>query len=415
MMRNHLHCSALVLLTFLGLQEALETQCGWGQVLTSEGCVCQQCPAGQEPSRACGKAEGPDVVVQCQVCPAGTFSGSYDSELCRPHTSCLRLSRQLVSPGSAEREAVCGDCLTGFYPVSEEQSSGQSLCVRLTPDPLVRILRSAGKAESLGAGRGLVNATSARGPEEKTTEYAVFALVPIFCVMGLLGILICNLLKKKGYRCSSDREGTDEEAASPQKEGNTGPFIVDDSNEDTISVLVRLITEKKENAAALEQLLLEYESKQMSISKASSIKFPVLPHLPHQFRSLPRLCPHQHHLHTINGLASRAGNCCSRCSQKKWPELLLPPAEAQKSTAPSTKTPCTKTPLPGEVTILSVGRFQVAQIPEQRSSSLELTPPESSDTDSVDTSHAEAAEDQSLLGISSISSSWTKSKQEVNS
>ncbi|KAJ8410785.1 hypothetical protein AAFF_G00187420 [Aldrovandia affinis] len=145
----------------------------------------------------------------------------------------------------------------------------------------------------------------------------------------------------------------------------------------------------------------------MSISKASSIKFPVLPHLPYQFRSLPRLCPHQHHLHTINGLGPRSGICCSRCSQKKWPELLLP-INTRKSTSVSSKAP-----LPGEVTILSVGRFQVAQIPEQKS--LELTPPETSDSESVDTSHTEAADEKSLLGvssISSISSAWKRSKQE---
>ncbi|KAJ8280462.1 hypothetical protein GJAV_G00054830 [Gymnothorax javanicus] len=406
MMRNHLHCSALVLLTFLGLQGALETQCGWGKVLTSEGCVCLQCPVGQQPSRACGQVEGPAEAVTCQACPAGTFSSTNNSEPCRPHTSCSALNRRLLSPGTAESEAVCGECLSGFYPVTKEDSSGQSICVRaVSPEPLVRVLRNAAQ----GASQGPANATSARIPEEKNTEYAVFALVPIFCIMGLLGILICNILKKKGYRCSAEKEGGDEEAPSPEKEGNTGPFVVDNPNEDTISVLVRLISEKKENAAALEQLLLDYESKQMSISKASSIKFPALPHLSRQFRSLPRLCTHQHHLHTINGLAPRMGTCCSRCSQKKWPELLLPPADPPKTPAPSNRTP-----LPGEVTILSVGRFQVAQIPEEKSGSLELTPPESSDTDSVDTSHAEAAEEQSLLGISSISSSsgWTRSKQE---
>uniref|UniRef100_A0A3B3XMB8 Uncharacterized protein n=1 Tax=Poecilia mexicana TaxID=48701 RepID=A0A3B3XMB8_9TELE len=55
--------------------------------------------------------------------------------------------------------------------------------------------------------------------EEKTAEYAVFALVPVFCIMGLLGILICNILKKKGYNCTAEKEGRDEETATPQKEG----------------------------------------------------------------------------------------------------------------------------------------------------------------------------------------------------
>uniref|UniRef100_A0A3B5MBA3 RELT like 1 n=1 Tax=Xiphophorus couchianus TaxID=32473 RepID=A0A3B5MBA3_9TELE len=51
------------------------------------------------------------------------------------------------------------------------------------------------------------------------SQYAVFALVPVFCIMGLLGILICNILKKKGYNCTAEKEGRDEETATPQKEG----------------------------------------------------------------------------------------------------------------------------------------------------------------------------------------------------
>ncbi len=82
----------------------------------------------------------------------------------------------------------------------------------------VRTVRTVGKGPSNGAS-GPVNGTVVRSAEEKTAEYAVFALVPIFCVMGLLGILICNILKKKGYRCSADKEGGDEEMATPQKEG----------------------------------------------------------------------------------------------------------------------------------------------------------------------------------------------------
>ncbi|KAL7870743.1 hypothetical protein SRHO_G00082400 [Serrasalmus rhombeus] len=194
-------------------------------------------------------------------------------------------------------------------------------------------------------------------------------------------------------------------------EGSPCPYIIEDPNEDTISVLVRLITEKKENAAALEELLLEYERKQMAISKATAIKFPVLPHLA-QFRSLPRLCTHQHHLHTINGLAPRTGLCCSRCSQKKWPELLLPPLTL---TNDPKKAPCSPTkPLPAECTILSVGRFQVAQIPEGSPVSVVTTPVESSDTDSVESGNTEPVDERSLLAVSTSSNSTSsKSRQEM--
>ncbi|XP_051580289.1 tumor necrosis factor receptor superfamily member 19L [Myxocyprinus asiaticus] len=392
-MKNHLYCSAPVCLILLELWGTLAAQCQW-----DEGCVCPLCPSGQEPTSACVEAEAPDETGSCQICPAGSFSDTHDTKPCRPHTSCRELNRWILTAPTSQSDAVCGVCLPGFHPAATRKTSTLHACVS---KPYTRRRRNVKNTPSR-SGVGGANATSVNSPEEKSTEYAVFALVPIFCVMGLLGILICNLLKKKGYRCNAEKEPVDEESATPQKEGNLCPYVIDDPNEDTISVLVRLITEKKENAAALEELLLEYENKQMAMTKSSSIKFPALPHLS-QFRSLPRLCTHQHHLHTINGLASRSGLCCSRCSQKKWPELLLP-ADMHKS-----PTKLVKSPLPGDVTILSVGRFQVAQIPEMKSASKEVTRRESSDTDSVDSGHTESVEERSLLGMSSSSNS-TSSK-----
>ncbi|KAF3692864.1 Tumor necrosis factor receptor superfamily member 19L [Channa argus] len=401
-MRNHLYCSALVLFTVFGCGGTVAVQCRW-----EEGCVCLQCPAGQEPTKACDQIQSPTEEVQCRLCPIETFSDALDSELCHPHTSCKFLGRKLSTPGTVTSDAICGECLSGFHSTATEDVSTQTPCVN---KPLhVRTVRTVGKGPSNGVA-GPVNGTVVRSTEEKSAEYAVFAVVPIFCVMGLLGILICNILKKKGYHCTGEKEGGDEEMATQQKEGNSCPYVCDDLNEDTISVLVRLITEKKENAAALEELLLEYENKQMSTSKGSSIKFPMLSPLS-PFRSLPRLCHHQSHLHTISGLSGLApkhGYRCSRCAQRKWPPVLIPPLDSlrdplkppQNLILPSLDTPIdqqkspllrgmcvdthrTETVVPnasqeklqgkevnekkeGELTVLSVGRFQVAQIPEHK-------------------------------------------------
>uniref|UniRef100_H3CY58 RELT TNF receptor n=1 Tax=Tetraodon nigroviridis TaxID=99883 RepID=H3CY58_TETNG len=358
-MKNHLCCSALVLFTVLGCGGTAAVQCRW-----EDGCVCLQCPAGQEPSKACWQIQSPLEKVECQVCPTGSFSDTFDADLCRPHTSCESLRRVVAVPGTSGRDSVCGDCLSGFHSAATQEFSTQSACKKTS---LKRQIRTVGKGPS-GGGGAPVNGTVVRTAEEKTAEYAVFALVPVFCIMGLLGILICNILKKKGYRCSTDKEGGDEETPTPQKEGRTEWFqkcyCMKDMNEDTISVLVRLITEKKENAAALEELLLEYEGKQMATNKGSSIKFPVLsPLVP--FCTLPRLCPHQSHLHTISGLSGLApkhGYCCSRCAQKKWPPVLIPPLDSLKDPLKPTQPLL----LPSLVTVLSVGRFQVAQIPEHK-------------------------------------------------
>uniref|UniRef100_A0A8C4RKC1 RELT TNF receptor n=1 Tax=Erpetoichthys calabaricus TaxID=27687 RepID=A0A8C4RKC1_ERPCA len=424
-MKSHLCCSVVSLFTVLYCHRVLSLQCGPQELLNSEGqCVpCLQCPAGEEPDQYCSSSNGQEA--QCRACAVGTFSDSLSSWPCRAHSWCENLNRAQLSPGTSTTDAVCGDCLAGFF-----DTEGMSILINeclpcaMAPvgtaacedvqDLVPKILHSTGKNTPKLVVSVAANGTIASLPEEKNTEYAVFALVPIFCIMGLLGILICNVLKKKGYHCMTEKEAGDEQSNMQEKDGSGCPYIIDDGNEDTISVLVRLITEKKENAAALEELLKEYESKQNTVSKRSSIRFPPLPQL-HQFKSLPHLCKHQQHLHTVHGLVAPSGPCCTRCTQKKWPEILVPTDTTKSSKVGS------KNIRPGEITILSVGRFRVAHIPELKSMPLEeLSPPESSDTDSIDTSHTEPAEEKSLLGGSSSSrakSKWLKpgdSKLEVN-
>ncbi|XP_039600188.1 tumor necrosis factor receptor superfamily member 19L isoform X1 [Polypterus senegalus] len=415
-MKSHLCCSVVSIFTVLYCHRVLGLQCGPQELLNGEGqCVpCLQCPAGEEPDQYCSSSN--DQEAQCRACAVGTFSDSLSSWPCRAHSWCENLNRAQLSPGTSTTDAVCGDCLHGFF-----DTEGMSILINeclpcaMAPvgtaacedvqDLVPKILHSTGKNTPKLVVSVATNGTIASLPEEKNTEYAVFALVPIFCIMGLLGILICNVLKKKGYHCMTEKEASDEQSSMQEKDGSGCPYIIDDGNEDTISVLVRLITEKKENAAALEELLKEYESKQNTVSKRSSIRFPPLPQL-HQFKSLPHLCKHQQHLHTVHGLVAPSGPCCTRCTQKKWPEILVPTDTTKSSKVGSKNT------RPGEITILSVGRFRVAHIPELKSMPLEeLSPPESSDTDSIDTSHTEPAEEKSLLGGSSSSrakSKWLK-------
>ncbi|KAK1785167.1 hypothetical protein P4O66_018580, partial [Electrophorus voltai] len=327
---------------------------------------------------ACSELEVTDVTAECRDCPSDTFSDGHDPELCRPHTACGTLNRQLLAAGTSHSDAACGACLPGyrlddifaiiflikardvgsgagvlaglrgfeFHSETTQKSSPLQACVTTPPkDPK----HSAGVSAPLGSGVGVTNATVARSSEN--AEYAVYALAPVFCVMGLLGIFICNLLKKKGYTCTPEKEAAHND--TPQKDGNPFPCIVENSNEDTISVLVRLISEKTENAAALEEMLLEYELTQTDISKS-----PLLSPEPLKFQSLPRLCSHQHHLHTINGLVPHSGFCCSRCSQKKWPKLLLRPTPLFVDANKTAHTPV-KPPSTNEGIVLSVGRSEV--------------------------------------------------------
>ncbi|XP_064306461.1 tumor necrosis factor receptor superfamily member 19L [Phalacrocorax carbo] len=294
------------------------------------------CPPGEEPAGECGSAQGP--LGMCRACPPGTFSPGVVP--CSAHTRCQARHRSLVAPGTAVTDSRCGACLPGFYsPEGERDPQGPCLPCAAVPrsTPWCPGRRRARSPETLGrpAETNRTRVTLMGEEEEEAAaaaQAAVLTIVPVFCTMGLLGILVCNMLKKRGYHCTASKD--------PQP-GGTGPssvYHLEDTNEDTIGVLVRLITEKKENAAALEELLKEHRSQQLMPPGCTPLnKLHLLP----QF---PPACRHQQHLHTVQGLAP-----CARCSQKKWPEVPKPGAR------------------PGEVTILSVGRFRVSRIPEMRS------------------------------------------------
>ncbi|XP_012600375.1 tumor necrosis factor receptor superfamily member 19L [Microcebus murinus] len=333
-----------------------------------------QCPPGEEPNL------DPEQDTLCRSCPPGTFSASWGSSPCQPHARCNLRRRLEAQLGTATQDTLCGGCQPGWFGplgvprVPCQPCSWAPLGTRGCDEWGRRARRGvevAAGASGSGETQQSGNSTRAGGHEETAAQYAVIAIVPVFCLMGLLGILVCNLLKRKGYHCTAHKDV----GPGPGCGGNgiNPAYRAEDANEDTIGVLVRLITEKKENAAALEELLKEYHSKQLVQTSHRPV-----PRQPPAPLSMPHVCPHRHHLHTVQGLASLSGPCCSRCSQKKWPEVLLSPeAAAATSPAPTLLHNPARAPKAGakagrqgEITILSVGRFRVARIPEQRTSSV---------------------------------------------
>ncbi|XP_021781978.1 tumor necrosis factor receptor superfamily member 19L isoform X1 [Papio anubis] len=377
-----------------------------------------QCPPGEEPDLNPGQG------TLCRPCPPGTFSATWGSSPCQPHARCSLQRRLEAQVGTATQDTLCGDCWPGWFGpwgiprVPCQPCSWAPLGIHGCDEWGRRARRGvevAAGASSGGETRQPGNGTRAGGPEETAAQYAVIAIVPVFCLMGLLGILVCNLLKRKGYHCTAHKE-----VGPGPGGGGSGinpAYRTEDVNEDTIGVLVRLITEKKENAAALEELLKEYHSKQLvQTSHRPVSKLPPAP------PNVPHICPHRHHLHTVQGLASLSGPCCSRCSQKKWPEVLLSPeAVAATTSAPSFLPNPTRVPKAGakagrqgEITILSVGRFRVARIPEQRTSSMvsevkTITEAGPSAGDLPDSPQPGLpAEQQALLGSGGSHTKWLK-------
>uniref|UniRef100_A0A8C0FRM0 RELL2 n=1 Tax=Bubo bubo TaxID=30461 RepID=A0A8C0FRM0_BUBBB len=64
----------------------------------------------------------------------------------------------------------------------------------------------------------------------------VFLLVLVFFIMGLVGFLICHVLKKKGYRCRTFRDDVAAGLSPPEME---------ELNEDTVEKIVRCIIQNE--------------------------------------------------------------------------------------------------------------------------------------------------------------------------
>ncbi|XP_077136037.1 RELT-like protein 1 isoform X1 [Ranitomeya variabilis] len=185
-------------------------------------------------------------------------------------------------------------------------------------------------------------------------EYVAFYLVPIFFIMGLLGVLICHILKKKGYRCTTEAEPEVEKITGEKIEMQDG---VGETNNDTVGQIVSFIMKNEANADVLKAMVADTsgvgDNSLFDPESPTTPNTPVTPTSPVS-PSSPGGTPSKHscrgnHLHTIGGVADK--NVCSRCSNKRWNMIRSPlkQKEARKSR-------------PGAVTVLSVGRFRVTKV-----------------------------------------------------
>ncbi|KAK2541306.1 Rell1 [Columba guinea] len=183
-------------------------------------------------------------------------------------------------------------------------------------------------------------------------EYIAFALVPVFFIMGLLGILICHVLKKKGYRCTTEAEPVEEENLDEKIEMNETVH----ENSDTVGQIVNYIMKNEANADVLEAMVAD-----SGVFEPESPLSPTSPESPGSPLS-PGAIPFKHnckghHFHTVGGVVEK--DVCNRCSHKRW--HLIKPAHKSKEHRRSRL---------GEVTVLSVGRFRVTKV-EHKSNSKE--------------------------------------------
>ncbi|KAM4709255.1 RELT-like protein 1 [Discoglossus pictus] len=192
-------------------------------------------------------------------------------------------------------------------------------------------------------------------------EYIAFVLVPVFFVMGLLGVLICHILKKKGYRCTTEAEHAEmEKVAAESIEMNES---IVDSNNDTVGQIVNYIMKNEANADVLKAMVAdssmigdtsvfdpESPTTPNTPGSPTTPNSPMSPTTPYSPTS-PSGTPSKHtcrgnHFHTVGGVAEK----CTRCTNKRW-HLIKSPPKHKEPRKPRQA-----------VTVLSVGRFRVTKV-----------------------------------------------------
>nr|XP_056711077.1 RELT-like protein 1 [Euleptes europaea] len=178
-------------------------------------------------------------------------------------------------------------------------------------------------------------------------QYIAYALIPVFFLIGLLGVLICHILKKKGYRCTTEAEQEEEKLEKIELNESTN------DNGDTVGQIVNYIMKNEANADVLTAMVADNSvndpESPMTPGSPTSPGSPLSPGGPlskHNCRGP--------HLHTVGGIAGKG--VCTRCSHKRW--QLFSPAKKSKEARRARH---------GEVTVLSVGRFRVTKV-EHKSS-----------------------------------------------
>ncbi|KAF3697890.1 RELT-like protein 1 Precursor [Channa argus] len=168
--------------------------------------------------------------------------------------------------------------------------------------------------------------TGEGGGGKASTDSTVLAVVPVFVLLGLIGVVICHVLNKKGYRCTTETQGPDEvfeEQKDPELGGEFNDTLSD--NNDTVGQIVHFIMKNEANSDALKAMINENSIDSdgppltpISPGPATPPLTPLSPGAP--IGAAKHTC---NHLHTIGGVSGHK-NICHRCNQKKWPRMKSP-------------------------------------------------------------------------------------------
>ncbi|XP_041847200.1 RELT-like protein 2 [Melanotaenia boesemani] len=165
----------------------------------------------------------------------------------------------------------------------------------------------------------------ASGVGEPPPPYMIFLVVFLFFLTGLLGFLICHLLKKKGYRCRAGDMDDEKEEEKLREDADEE----DEENQDTVEQILKCIIENEANMEAFNEML-----GNRNVCERHDPRL--------RKESIGGVPPHLHTVHS--GTDHNSCLLCAQVRSKKGHRHSRTPRFKQR---------------PGEQTVFSVGRFRV--------------------------------------------------------
>nr|XP_057935277.1 tumor necrosis factor receptor superfamily member 19-like isoform X2 [Doryrhamphus excisus] len=153
---------------------------------------CKQCDAGQELSKECGFGHGEDA--RCVPCRSSRFKEDRSLQKCKPCLDCGLIKRFQKSNCSATSNAVCGECLPGFYRKTKLSGFKDMECIPCGDPPPLYEPHCSGRVN-------LVPLPSAVTSPRDIALAAVIcsALATVLLALLVLSVIYCKrqLLEKK--------------------------------------------------------------------------------------------------------------------------------------------------------------------------------------------------------------------------
>ncbi|XP_078496045.1 uncharacterized protein LOC144751956 [Lissotriton helveticus] len=121
-----------LLLSQIGLILANTDECSENEFADEYGqCVlCKECGPGQELSKECGYGEGGDA--KCVACSSRRYKKDWGHHRCISCLSCILINRSQRSNCTAQADAICGECLPGFYSKTRIGGVKEQECIPCT-------------------------------------------------------------------------------------------------------------------------------------------------------------------------------------------------------------------------------------------------------------------------------------------